>query len=105
MARLPSRRTVLALVTLAASAVAAGALAVDSAASSAPLIVDVRIRYSHYEPSLVTVPGGRPITFVLVNDAPIDHEWILGDAAVHERHRTGNEPYHASRPTEVSIDA
>jgi uncharacterized cupredoxin-like copper-binding protein len=105
VARLPSRRTSLALLTLAASAVAAGALAVDSAASSAPLIVDVRIRYSHYEPSRVTVPAGRPITFVLVNDDPIDHEWILGDAAVHERHRTGNEPYHAWRPTEVSIDA
>jgi uncharacterized cupredoxin-like copper-binding protein len=42
---------------------------------------------------------------VLRNDDPIDHEWILGDAAVHERHRTGTEPVHASRPTEVSIPA
>ena len=33
---------------------------------------------------------------------PIDHEWIVGDAAVHERHRTGTEPVHASRPTEVT---
>ena len=46
-----------------------------------------------------------PITVVLRNDDPIDHEWIVGDAAVHERHRTGTEPVHGSRPTEVSIPA
>jgi uncharacterized cupredoxin-like copper-binding protein len=53
----------------------------------------------------VTVPAGVPVTFVLVNDDPIDHEWIVGDAAVHARHRTGTEPHHGARPTEVSIPA
>jgi uncharacterized cupredoxin-like copper-binding protein len=53
----------------------------------------------------VTVPAGVPVTFVLHNGDPIDHEWIVGDAAVHERHRLGTEPVHASRPTEVSIPA
>ena len=53
----------------------------------------------------MTVPAGAAVTFVLRNDDPIDHEWIVGDAAVHERHRTGTEPVHASRPTEVSIPA
>ena len=48
---------------------------------------------------------GTAITVVLRNDDPIDHEWIVGDAAVHARHRTGTEPVHASRPTEVSIPA
>jgi uncharacterized cupredoxin-like copper-binding protein len=45
------------------------------------------------------------VTFVLHNGDPIDHEWIVGDAGVHERHRRGTEPVHASRPTEVSIPA
>ena len=45
------------------------------------------------------------VTIVLRNDDPIDHEFIVGDAAVHERHRTGTEPVHASRPTEVTIPA
>ena len=53
----------------------------------------------------MTVPAGVALTIVLRNDDPIDHEWIVGDAAVHERHRTGTEPVHASRPTEVSIPA
>ena len=35
---------------------------------------------------------------MLRNDDPIDHEWIVGDAAVHERHRTGTEPVHGVAP-------
>jgi uncharacterized cupredoxin-like copper-binding protein len=70
-----------------------------------PLIVPITIHYSHYQPAEIQVPAGRPITFVITNTDPIDHEWIVGDAALHERHRTGTEPYHNARPTEVSIDA
>jgi uncharacterized cupredoxin-like copper-binding protein len=70
-----------------------------------PLRIEIRIHYSHYEPSAITVPAGQPVTFVLHNDDPIDHEWIVGDAALHERHRTGSEPVHNARPTEISIDA
>jgi uncharacterized cupredoxin-like copper-binding protein len=99
-----SGRAILAIATLIAGAVGATALAVASAAAG-PVTVEFRIRYSHYEPSTVTVPAGRPVTFVIRNDDPIDHEWIVGDAALHARHRTGTEPYHASRPTEISIDA
>ena len=32
-------------------------------------------------------------------------EWIVGDAWVHARHRTGTEMRHGARPTEVSIAA
>ena len=63
------------------------------------------IRYSHFERPAVTVQAGVPITIVLRNDDPIDHEWIVGDEGVHERHRNGTEPVHASRPTEVTIPA
>ena len=63
--------------------------------------IDISIHYSHFEPAAIAVPADRPITFVIDNTDPIDHEWIVGDEAVHERHRTGTEPYHAARPTEV----
>ena len=65
----------------------------------------VEVRYSTFKPSQLSVPVGVPVTIVLRNEDPIDHEWILGDAAVHERHRTGTEPVHAARPTEVTIPA
>ena len=66
---------------------------------------EIDIHYSHYGPDRLTVRAGDPVTFVLRNADPIDHEWIVGDAATHQRHRTGTEPVHASRPTEVSIPA
>jgi uncharacterized cupredoxin-like copper-binding protein len=81
-----------------------GLIAVDPLAT-APVRVDLHIRYSHFAQPNLDVPAGRPVTFVIHNDDPIEHEWIVGDEALHERHRTGTEAYHASRPTEVSIAA
>jgi uncharacterized cupredoxin-like copper-binding protein len=86
-------------------AVVAGVGANAVAHASDPLVVPITIHFSHYEPSSVTVPVGRPVTFVITNTDPIDHEWIVGDAALHERHRTGTEPVHNARPTEISIPA
>jgi uncharacterized cupredoxin-like copper-binding protein len=88
-----------------AIAVLTGMLAGVMARSSDPIEIPIRIHYSHYEPASVMVPVGRPVTFLITNDDPIDHEWIVGDAASHERHRTGTEPVHGARPTEVSIPA
>ena len=83
----------------------AGIAAAWAGTPSGPITVDIPIRYSHYERTEVTVRAGVPVTFVLHNGDPIDHEWIVGDASVHERHRLRTEPVHASRPTEVSIPA
>lgn len=65
----------------------------------------VAIRYSRFAPEVITVPAGVPVTITLRNDDPIDHEWIVGPPEVHERHRSGTEPFHAGRPTEVTVPA
>lgn len=70
-----------------------------------PITVEIPIRYSRFERAEVSVPAGVAVTIVLRNDDPIDHEWIVGDAAVHEQHRSGTEPVHASRPTELTVGA
>ena len=67
--------------------------------------VDIGIHYSHYSTARIDVPAGVPITFTIHNDDPIDHEWLLGDLAMHERHRAGREPVHAARPDELTIPA
>jgi uncharacterized cupredoxin-like copper-binding protein len=91
------------LGTLALAALAASACVPVDAAS--PTRVEIRIHYSKFEPASVTVPSGVPVTFVLRNDDPIDHEWLIGDAAFHERHRKGGEAVHGDRPDEVSVPA
>jgi uncharacterized cupredoxin-like copper-binding protein len=88
-------------IALALAALAASACAPADAAG--PTVVNIRIHYSTFEPSAVTVPAGVPVTFVIRNDDPIDHEWLVGDAAFHARHRTGTEPVHGDRPDEVSL--
>lgn len=88
-----------------AAAIGAGVLAASLAAGREPDVVEIQMRFSAYEPATISVPAGRPVTFILVNADPIDHEWIVGDAAVHERHRTGTEPVHDARPTELSVGA
>jgi uncharacterized cupredoxin-like copper-binding protein len=82
-----------------------GVVAANPATGAAASRIEIRIRYSHYEPSRIDVPVGQPVTIVLRNDDPIEHEWIVGDAALHDRHRTGTEEHHGERPTEVSIPA
>ena len=65
--------------------------------------VEIEIHYSHFDPEHITVTAGQAVRFVLVNADPIDHEWIVGDDALHQRHRTGTEPSHGARPTEQTI--
>lgn len=84
------------LLTLLASACGGGADASEAT---------IAIHYSGFVPESVTVPAGEPVTITLQNDDPIEHEWIVGPADVHDRHRTGTEPYHDQVPTEVTIPA
>lgn len=67
--------------------------------------VTITIHYSRFDPAEVRVPRGVPVTFVLVNEDPIDHEWLIGDEDFHEAHRTGTHTTHGRVPAEVTIPA
>lgn len=106
----PSRRMhrSLFVALLGALLVAPVAIACGVSAANAPPAVEtvtIAIHYSHYVRSFLAVPVGVPVRFVIRNLDPIDHEWIVGDALVHQVHRTGTETHHGARPTEVSIAA
>jgi uncharacterized cupredoxin-like copper-binding protein len=77
----------------------------EASPSDQPVTRQITIHYSQFEPTELSVPRGVPVTFVLVNEDPIEHEWLIGDAAFHERHRNGTEGHHGARPNEVSIPA
>ena len=74
-------------------------------APAAARAVDIGIHYSRYSATRIDVAAGVPITFTIHNDDPIDHEWLLGDLAMHDRHRAGTEPVHTARPDELTIPA
>ena len=92
-------------VLVLAAILVALALAGCSQGKAAQNAETMSIRFSRFTPGELTVPAGEPVTFTLKNGDPIEHEWIVGTEEVHERHRTGTEAYHDSRPTEVTIPA
>jgi len=90
------------LVALALAAFAVGACA-PAQAATLPTEIGIRIHYSRFMLDRIEVPANVPIRFTIVNDDPIEHEWLIGDASFHQRHRTGTEPVHGDRPDEVSL--
>jgi uncharacterized cupredoxin-like copper-binding protein len=89
------------VLVAAAHVTAAAGCRVEGA--TRPITRQITIHYTHFDPTAITVPHGVPVTFVIVNQDPIEHEWLLGDAAFHERHRRGTEAHHGARPNEISI--
>jgi uncharacterized cupredoxin-like copper-binding protein len=63
------------------------------------------IHHSRFLPDVITVRRGVPVTFMLRNDDPIEHEWIVGSSEVHERHRVGTDPVHDQLSNEVTVPA
>jgi uncharacterized cupredoxin-like copper-binding protein len=94
-----------ALLALGLAGIAAAWVGTDASLGGGTDRAEIRMRYSSFGPAVVTATAGRPITILLRNDDPIDHEWLVGDDAFHERHRTGTEGHHGARPTEVSVPA
>jgi uncharacterized cupredoxin-like copper-binding protein len=66
-------------------------------------VVTVRIRNSHFSTDSIEVERGEEVTFVLRNEDPIAHEFIVGDKKVQHVHEIGTEAYHDAIPTEVTI--
>jgi uncharacterized cupredoxin-like copper-binding protein len=90
---------------LAVAALLVAATVTAGCGGRAPVTVTITIHYSAFDLTDVHVPVGVPVTFVLVNEDPIDHEWLVGDAAFHEKHRTGTHEAHGDVPNEVTIPA
>ena len=84
---------------------AVAGIAFAAGGENAPPVVSgtITIHFSRFIVPELTVPAGVPVTLTLVNNDPIEHEWIVGDEAVHARHRAGAEPYHDQLPTEVTL--
>ena len=93
------------VVTLAGYLQVGSARADGAGATFGPglVTVDVGIRYSRFSFSTLRVHAGTLVQFVVHNDDPIHHEFIVGDASVHQRHERGTEAVHPPVPGEVSV--
>ena len=65
--------------------------------------VTVSIHYSQFSMSTLKVHAGSTVRFLVRNDDPITHEFIVGNAAVHARHEKGTHPAHPPVPGEVTV--
>ena len=67
--------------------------------------VTITIEHSRFEPGHMSFEPGQTVEFVVVNGDPIDHELIIGDEAVQQRHEVGRGHHHGAVPGEISVPA
>jgi uncharacterized cupredoxin-like copper-binding protein len=68
-------------------------------------VIEIGIRHSRFDPGQLSVEPGEEILFVIQNEDPIAHEFILGDEEVQRVHEDGTEAKHGAKPGEVSVAA
>ncbi len=85
--------------------VAATIAYVGSAGGDEVRTVEVRVRYSAFVPDEIHVEAGETVRFIVRNDDPIDHEFLIGDQAVQDVHEQGTEAHHGAKPGEISVPA
>lgn len=87
------------------AAVAASALLFMPGSDPGTERILIDIHHSAFVPETIQVERGTMVTFVIENGDPIDHEFILGDQVVQDRHESGTEPHHGDKPGEVTVPA
>jgi len=65
----------------------------------------IRIEHSAFRPGSLEVNAGETVRFVVVNDDPIDHEFLIGDLDGQATHESGSEAHHGDKPGEISVAA
>jgi uncharacterized cupredoxin-like copper-binding protein len=97
-------------IAVALATALGGYVVSDAARADTPAIlgsglvtVNVDIHYSRFSLSTLRVRPGTTVRFLVHNDDPINHEFIVGDARVHLLHEQGKEAVHPPVPGEVSM--
>lgn len=99
------RLAVLVVVLAAAAGCGADAAAGGRVLGPGGVTVTLHVNHSRFTPERVVVAEGTEVTFRVVNDDPIEHEFIVGPPDVHERHENGTEAEHGAVPGEVTLPA
>ena len=79
--------------------------ACTTADASGERTITIEIEHSAFIPTELDVEGGERVRFVVVNNDPIDHEFIVGDEEIQLIHEKGTEAHHGARDGEISVPA
>jgi uncharacterized cupredoxin-like copper-binding protein len=90
-------------IFIVGSVLAVGGCALTAQAEDSA--VTVHINHSRFDPAELEFDRGETVRFVVHNDDPIDHEFLLGDEAAQDRHERGTHASHGAVPGEISIPA
>jgi uncharacterized cupredoxin-like copper-binding protein len=88
---------------------AAASQVVRAAKTEKPQIVTITMGPVKYNPSVISVPAGKPVILRFVNKATIDHEAYIGDAKAQDEHEkemqamAGMEMDHGGLPGFVEV--
>jgi uncharacterized cupredoxin-like copper-binding protein len=66
--------------------------------------VELTTRYSRFSTDEIVVRQGTLVRFVVTNEDPIHHEFIVGPPEVHAAHEAGHDLVHPPVPGEVAVD-
>ena len=83
----------------------ASAFAGCSMGDATPKTIEVRMQFSKYLPASLEVASGTTVEFVVVNEDPIAHEFIIGTEAEQLEHEKGSLDDDHTGPGEASVPA
>ena len=92
-----------AATSIVVASTAAGGTDSTDALGPGTVTIEIDIHHSRFVNDAITVRRGTTVYFDIDNGDPINHEFIVGDDEVHERHATGSEAVHPPVPGEVSV--
>lgn len=84
---------------------ATGCSSADAGSRDGIRTIEVVIEHSLFVPDTLHVEPGETVRFVVRNNDPIDHEFLIGDEEVQRVHEEGTEAHHGARPGEISVPA
>jgi uncharacterized cupredoxin-like copper-binding protein len=96
------KKTLVVAVALLAAATTAFAFS----RGSGERVVEVTIHHSHFAPSNLSFSAGSTVRFVIHNEDPIAHEFILGGRTVqYYMEHTAHPSHDGSVPGQISVPA
>src|SRR6266540_7363011 len=73
------------------------------ACTGGPRTITIDMHLTKFLPAALSVRSGDTVRFRLVNEDPITHEFILGNAAVQEQHERGRDESHDGKPGQATL--